>query len=41
MTEEEAKKYWELVEKDEAEATEYIKKIRDRDLTERYKNENK
>ncbi len=27
MTEDEAKKYWELVEKDETEATEYIKKI--------------
>ena len=41
MTEEEAKKYWELVEKDETKATEYIKKIRDRDLTEGCKNENK
>jgi hypothetical protein len=41
MTEDEAKKYWELVQKDETEATEYIKKIRDRDLKERDNYESK
>ncbi len=41
MTEDEEKKYWEIVEKDETEAKEYIKKIRDRDLKERDNYENK